>query len=292
MIEIIREAGIHLPDAVFESAAEACFQSYGLKKPATLCLTLTDDAGIREKNRDFRDKDEVTDVLSFPSLNLSPQNTFDENSPASLSVWDAEQKAFYLGDILINVDRAREQAETYGHSFFREMTYLFVHGVFHLLGYDHMNKEDQLSMRQQEENALNKAFTSVSDEELLAIAREARSFAYVPYSRYRVGAALLAKDGSVYTGCNIENASFGLTNCAERTAVFKAVSDGNQEFEAIAIAADKTAPWPCGACRQVMSEFAPELRVLVTWDDGKVLESRLDQLLPHSFLTFTEDQNG
>ena len=292
MIEIIREAETQLPNSIFEVATKACFSAYGLSKPATLCLTLTDDSGIRTKNRDFRGKDEVTDVLSFPTLTLSPDHTFDENSPLSLSVWDSDKKAFFLGYILININRAREQSEAFGHSFFREMTYLFVHGVFHLLGFDHITKEDQLLMRQQEENALEKAFLSVSDEELLSLAREARAAAYVPYSRYRVGAALLTKNGSVYTGCNIENASFGLTNCAERTAVFKAVSEGKQEFEAIAIAADKTAPWPCGACRQVMSEFSPGMRVLVTWDEGKVRESRLDQLLPHSFLTFTEDQNG
>ena len=88
------------------------------------------------------------------------------------------------------------------------------------------------------------------DEGLLALAREAMKRSYSPYSSYPVGAALLASDGRVFQGCNIENASFGLTNCAERTAVFKAVSEGATSFEAIAIAA-KTKAWPCGACRQV-----------------------------------------
>ena len=105
---------------------------------------------------------------------------------------------------------------------------------------------------------------------------------YSPYSGYAVGAALLCADGRIFQGCNIENASFGLTNCAERTAMFKAISEGAEEFTAIAIAASGSAPWPCGACRQVLNEFAPGIRVLVTWD-GNTDEASLDQLLPHGF---------
>lgn len=123
---------------------------------------------------------------------------------------------------------------------------------------------------------------SLSDEALLALAVSARERSYSPYSGYAVGAALLCADGRVFQGCNIENASFGLTNCAERTAMFKAISEGAKEFVAIAIAAEKSAPWPCGACRQVLNEFAPDIRVLVTWD-GCVDEAPLSQLLPHGF---------
>ena len=123
---------------------------------------------------------------------------------------------------------------------------------------------------------------AVSDEMLLALAREAMKRSYSPYSHYPVGAALLCADGRVFQGCNIENASFGLTNCAERTAMFKAVSEGATEFTAVAIASEKSAPWPCGACRQVLNEFAPGIRVLVTWD-GHVDEAPLSRLLPHGF---------
>ena len=105
---------------------------------------------------------------------------------------------------------------------------------------------------------------------------------YSPYSHYPVGAALLCADGRVFQGCNIENASFGLTNCAERTAMFKAVSEGATEYTAIAIAATVSAPWPCGACRQVLNEFAPGIRVLVVWDGGED-EMSLNELLPHGF---------
>ncbi|MDD6051518.1 MAG: cytidine deaminase [Clostridiales bacterium] len=122
----------------------------------------------------------------------------------------------------------------------------------------------------------------VSDETLLSLAREAMKRSYSPYSKYPVGAALLCADGRIFQGCNIENAAFGLTNCAERTAMFKAISEGATEFTAIAIAAKGSAPWPCGACRQVLNEFAPGIRVLITWDGGQD-EMRLDDLLPHGF---------
>lgn len=123
----------------------------------------------------------------------------------------------------------------------------------------------------------------MTKEELVALAVEAMGHAYVPYSGYQVGAALLASDGRVYQGCNIENASFGLTNCAERTALFKAVSEGEREFTAIAIAAKGSAPWPCGACRQALHEFAPNIRVLVTWGEGERAEAGLPDLLPKGF---------
>lgn len=122
----------------------------------------------------------------------------------------------------------------------------------------------------------------LSDDALLALAIAARERSYSPYSGYAVGAALLCADGRVFQGCNIENASFGLTNCAERTAMFKAISEGATEFTAIAVAAEESAPWPCGACRQVLNEFAPDIRVLVTWD-GHVDKASLSDLLPHGF---------
>ena len=122
----------------------------------------------------------------------------------------------------------------------------------------------------------------MTDERLLEMAVEMRKFSYVPYSHYAVGAALLGKDGRVFTGCNVENAAYGNTLCAERTALCKAVSEGAREFKAIAIASSGSAPFPCGACRQSLYEFAPELRVLVTWD-GNVRKTTLRELLPEGF---------
>lgn len=124
-------------------------------------------------------------------------------------------------------------------------------------------------------------------EKLIDGAIEARKKSYSPYSRYPVGAAVIAGSGKMYTGCNIENSSFGLTNCAERTAIFKAVSEGEKRILAIAIAAKASAP--CGACRQVLSEFAAaEIPViLVNLNDKKgtkeIQELTLGQLLPFSF---------
>ncbi|MBR0443303.1 MAG: cytidine deaminase [Clostridia bacterium] len=124
----------------------------------------------------------------------------------------------------------------------------------------------------------------MTDHELFALAAEIRERAYAPYSHYAVGAALLTKNGKVYTGVNIENASFGATNCAERTAVFSAVSNGEREFAAIAVAGGRMgeAPsdcTPCGICRQVLAEFCPsDFKVILK--DGA---HRLDELLPMSF---------
>lgn len=122
-----------------------------------------------------------------------------------------------------------------------------------------------------------------SDDELLARARGALGHAWSPYSGVRVGAALLAADGRVYTGCNVENASFGLTLCAERTALVKAVSEGVRTFQAIAVVTDRPVGWqPCGACRQALSEFARDLRVLVRGTSDAVRRTSLAELLPGS----------
>jgi cytidine deaminase len=124
----------------------------------------------------------------------------------------------------------------------------------------------------------------MTEAELIAAAKAARAKAYVPYSRFPVGAALLTADGKLYSGCNIENASFGLTNCAERTAVFKMVSEGHQAFKAIAIVADTEGPVsPCGACRQVLTEFGPDAVVYLTNLKGDVQRTTVAELLPGYF---------
>lgn len=124
-------------------------------------------------------------------------------------------------------------------------------------------------------------------EQLLTESKIARENAYVPYSKFKVGAALLGANGTVYHGCNIENAGYSMTNCAERTAFFKAVSEGVREFKAIAIVADTPGPCsPCGACRQVMSEFCePNMPVYLTNMNGDVQQTTVAELLPGAFTT-------
>ncbi|MBQ8175731.1 MAG: cytidine deaminase [Oscillospiraceae bacterium] len=124
----------------------------------------------------------------------------------------------------------------------------------------------------------------MTNKELLSIADKAMENAYAPYSKFKVGAALLCKNGTVFTGCNIENATYGATNCAERTAVFKAVSEGQREFEAIAIVSSGGGEtFPCGICRQVMAEFAPEIKVVLRDEEGNERIYLLIELLPKSF---------
>ena len=121
--------------------------------------------------------------------------------------------------------------------------------------------------------------------QVLEAALLAADKAYVPYSKFRVGAALLTKDGRVFQGCNIENASFGLTNCAERTAIFKAVSEGHRDFTCLAVYGDTKDPIsPCGACRQVMVEFfKSDSKVILIAEDKSTVEMTVGELLPYSF---------
>lgn len=122
-------------------------------------------------------------------------------------------------------------------------------------------------------------------DELIQKATGMLDRAYVPYSHFPVGAAIVTKGGTVYTGCNIENASFGLTNCAERTALFKAISEGDKEFDYMVVTGATDGPIsPCGACRQVMAEFCePDMPVLLTNNQGNKFETTVQQLLPGAF---------
>lgn len=120
-------------------------------------------------------------------------------------------------------------------------------------------------------------------EELVEVAKKARLASYSPYSKFKVGAAVLTKSGKIYSGCNIENASYGLTNCAERTAIFKAVSDGERELTALAVVADTEGPVsPCGACRQVIAEFKIDTIIMANLHND-IKTVTWQELLPYSF---------
>lgn len=125
--------------------------------------------------------------------------------------------------------------------------------------------------------------SAISDSQLVEAALAGSKSAYIPYSNYRVGAALLTASGDVFTGCNIENAGYSPTICAERTAMVKAISEGHQEFAAVAVVS-RGAGSPCGVCRQFMFEFAPDMKVIVADLDGRAhLVTTLTELLPHGF---------
>lgn len=125
--------------------------------------------------------------------------------------------------------------------------------------------------------------TELEIQKLMDCAVKARENAYSPYSHFAVGAALLCEDGTLYEGCNIENASYGLTNCAERTVIFKAVSEGHIKFKALAVVADTEGPCaPCGACRQVMAEFKIPLIIMGNLM-GNIKIVTMEEVLPFSF---------
>ncbi len=129
----------------------------------------------------------------------------------------------------------------------------------------------------------------VSHDELVALARKAQQSAYAPYSAFPVGAALLASDGRVFTGVNVENASYGLSVCAERNAVACAVANGARDFDAIAIVTDSDKPtMPCGVCRQVLWEFAHDLVVVVESGGGRRIETTIRELFPMPFTSIDD----
>lgn len=274
--------------SLMQAAADCALYMEGVHRRCAVSIRLCDDDAIHAINLEYRGVDRATDVLSFPMINYPAGVTAGRADRLLRQALDDEVNACMLGDLIISIPHVYAQAMEYGHSPQREAAYLLVHGICHLMGYDHIEAEEKRRMRAMEEKILSAVGMTrdgsgtVSDETLLALACAARQRSYSPYSGYAVGAALLSADGRVFQGCNIENASFGLTNCAERTAMFKAISEGATEFETIAIAAETSAPWPCGACRQVLNEFAPNIRILVTWQ-GHVEEATLDQLLPHGF---------
>lgn len=276
--------------SMMQTAADMSLAAEKIDIPCGASVRICGDAEIRALNASWRGLDRSTDVLSFPAIRWKKQRTAGDEPEKLRKRIDPETGLCFLGDVVISMDHVRAQAREFGHSEAREAAYLLVHSLCHLMGYDHMKEEEKQIMRKKEEEILSAIGVSrngpvnAGDETLLSLAREAMSRSYSPYSHYPVGAALRATDGRIFLGCNIENASFGATICAERTAMVKAVSEGAREFEAIAIATRDTPGWPCGICRQFMSEFAPDLRVLVTWGDGKhIEESTLGAILPHQF---------
>ena len=155
-IELTDEKGLLEPGTLewLQRCARAAVQAEGLRCPAAVALRIVDDEEIRDVNSRFRGIDRATDVLSFPTVSYPGKKTAGECEDLLRMEYDDEMKAAFLGDILLSVDHAKAQAKEYGHSEERECGYLFVHGLFHLMGYDHIEEEDRVRMRAMEEKVL------------------------------------------------------------------------------------------------------------------------------------------
>ena len=285
--EIPIPSGLENTEALLSKVADACFRAEGIEGVG-FAICITDDARIRELNREMRGIDRATDVLSFPTANLTPQRTARHCPKRLRREYDPYLGYVNLGDCVINLAQARRQAEEYGHSLERELGYLTAHSAFHLMGYDHMNEEDKSIMREMEEKALGEAGialdgASIDYDRLFELACEVMHNAYAPYSKFKVGACILAEDGRTFQGCNFENASYGATICAERCAAGCAVAAGARRFRAIAVVGSTAVAWPCGMCRQVLREFADgSMPVIVgAFGKGYVIKT-LGELLPEA----------
>ena len=257
-----------LPEGLVEKiklALLAGLQVENLSPDVEISLSFVDEEEIQDLNRAYRNKDQVTDVLSFP--------LYDEFVEESM-----------LGDIVLCVKRAEEQAEEYGHSLERELIYLSMHSLFHLLGYDHMNPEEKKEMRDREKETLKSLEVQMKSlEQLIEMTLEQKEKAYAPYSNFRVGAVVEMEDGSLYGGCNIENAAYGVTRCAEQVAILKAVEDGKREIKRLAVTGDDHFTYPCGVCRQMIREFGKEAQIIVADSVTEYRVHTLDEILPYSF---------
>lgn len=267
-----------------DEVTRVCCRQEGIGE-ALMSVRIVDDATIHALNRETRDVDRPTDVLSYPEINYPTGKTAKDCPKRLKREYDPTSGMSYLGDCVISLPTARAQATEFGHSLRREIGYLAAHSMFHLMGYDHMTEGDKLRMREMEKRVMNdlKLWRSaeISDERLFELACEAMEMAYCPYSKFKVGACILADDGRIFKGCNFENASYGATICAERNAAGCAVVNGARRFTAIAVVGSSAVAWPCGVCRQVLSEFAaPGMRVIVgEYGKGFVVRT-LSELLP------------
>ena len=199
-------------EALLQRVCEACFALEGIEN-AGMTVRIASKEEVHDLNREMRGVDRETDVLSFPTASFRPGRTAGMDPARVRRQYDPSLGWCNLGDCVISLSRAREQAREYGHSLSRELGYLTAHSAFHLMGYDHMNEEDRANMRAMEERALNaiglpRNESEWSDEQLFNLACEAMENAYAPYSHFKVGACILAEDGRIFKGCNFENASY------------------------------------------------------------------------------------
>ncbi len=286
--EIPVPAALSNLETLLNRVADACFAEEGIEG-AGFAVRIVDDDAIRALNREMRNIDRPTDVLSFPTVSYPAGKTARDCPKRLRREYDPYLGRVNLGDCVINLERARRQAAEYGHSLTRELSYLTAHSAFHLMGYDHMNEEEKIIMRDREEKALDRLGITrqeggISYDALFELACEAMQKAYCPYSKFQVGACILAEDGRTFQGCNFENASYGASICAERCATANAIVHGARRFRAIAVVGSSAVAWPCGICRQVLREFSDLDMPVIVGEFGKGYVVRtLGELLPESF---------
>ena len=260
---------------------------------AEISVSIVSPERMKDLNLKYREVDASTDVLSFP-------------------LWE-EEAAFMppvgwecipLGDIVVCPEKIMENAAENCRSFLQELVLVVSHGFLHLIGYDHYDQESERRMWAEQDIMVERFFrgecaemagSEKSDFDADALMREAKKAverAYAPYSDFPVGAAILFEDGSIVSGCNVENGSYGLSICAERNAMAAAVSGGRLDPIAIAVAGPegKACP-PCGACRQFLSEFNRDMSVVLE-EEGKTVIYKLSGLLPLQFMLTRKGETG
>lgn len=239
--------------------------------PGCLSIAAVDEEEIRSLKKRFFHQDVCTDVISF-FYGFSDED----------DIW---------GEIIICPAVVKQEAHVRGESEERALSIVLIHGLLHILGYEDEDAEKARVMEERQEALYRLLEEEEEREKLIKRAIKVREYAYAPYSSFPVGAALLGYDGDIFTGCNVENASLGLTICAERVAIFKAISQGVREFKRIAIIADPSSYcFPCGACRQVLYEFAPQLEVIAAKSDRDYEIVSLHSLLPRAFFLRNDDR--
>lgn len=259
-----RVKGVKISRRMLQDVAMLVFREEKVSPRGILSVGFLGEEEIRAVKREFFNQDIDTDVVAFP--------------------YGEDDRDKVWGEILICIPVAQRQAAERKTKVEEEILFLFIHGLLHLLGYQDATEKERNAM----DTRSTQFFYLFSEwqlrKKLVQEAWRAKNFAYAPYSHFRVGVALLGGEKKIFTGCNVENASFGLTICAERVALFKAVSMGIQKFEKIAIVSDSSSMClPCGACRQVLAEFAPSLEIISATASLDFQIFQLEDLLPHRF---------
>ena len=261
--------------SLFQIVMDEVLKELKLEGAYEVSLSLVSKEKIHELNKEYRNIDRPTDVLTFAFQEADV--LFDE-------------PLVDLGSILISPEIAKAQAKEYHHPYYRELAFLFIHGLLHSLGYDHMEEKEAEEMFALQNKILNQLpydfYTDMNKVKKLLKVASSRSKA--DYSSFHVGAVVLTKDGKYHLGCNIENSAYPVTICAERCALFVTYSLGYHKEDIISLSlvtSSKNLGTPCGSCRQVMSELMDMKSPVYIFncDYTKMMKTSVEELLPFAF---------